>query len=150
MSLAEDTEGYLPSRSPDIQLLQSSINTECVQLLRQFWNIHDEATEFLSHIRLILCRVRRIVRCGPPQNSSDDSSHGSLLHSTTQQLKALCDSITDAHRQFIALSQFQTHCKLITYSKVSPFEDTHLQSNFFRANYYSHLFFTSRFARPSK
>ncbi|CAL8071365.1 unnamed protein product [Orchesella dallaii] len=41
---------------------ESGINTECIQLLRQLWNVHDEALNFLNSVHVALCTLRRWLR----------------------------------------------------------------------------------------
>jgi hypothetical protein len=63
---------------------ESGANTECIQLLRQLWNVHDEAIGFLKKIRSILSYFRQEVR--NQDNEFENSFRGKRLSTTASSL----------------------------------------------------------------
>lgn len=62
---------------------ESGINTECIQLLRQLWNVHDEAVEFLGCVHKALCSLRQWLRI--EDNEYEETLWDKKRLSSTQQ-----------------------------------------------------------------
>ena len=141
-------------------IFESGVNTEYIQLLRQLWNVHEEAVEFLGRLTYLLTQCRRRVRLnhaneegrrkkslGSRPSTSHTTNHSKrkedltpveplaegsaiqfLLEETDswpallpfiQGLRAIVESVGDMEKQFLALSVFQSQCKLVLYAKVN-------------------------------
>lgn len=64
-TLSSATTGEKPSRlsvTVPLSPFESGSNTECIQLLRQLWNVHEEAVQFLGQIRIALSQLRQQLR----------------------------------------------------------------------------------------
>lgn len=140
---------------------ESGVNTECIQLLRQLWNVHDEALQFLNSVHHALCTFRRWLRIedneyessfwdksrlsggahagsrrSVPGRSSGGGNEpfdvGGVLGSSCGNdvrwiplqpfidgLKCNSDNVSDIEKQCLALSVFQSQCKLVLFAKVN-------------------------------
>ena len=75
----------LPAKTPPI--FESGVDTECIQLIRQLWNLREEASDFLQRASALLLHCRKQLRLIEDEDGRDSKgiSNGKLTLKSDQK-----------------------------------------------------------------